>query len=163
MEAVFQRMLSTRPSIAQLWNAVKELPGGPGMFSRLIGQLSPHSGSLGARVLRLEDGGVEVFLKDRRILFGADGSLHVSVLANLAELTTGLAVQYVVDRRGEAVLKSLTIEALAPSMGSVTASCDDLVPVRAGRYSPSLVATIRDDDGVVVARATTTWDVYLGR
>ena len=161
VDAAFQRVLSARPSLSHLWHAVRSLPGGPAMFSRLVSQLSPHSAGLGARVHCLEEGLVEVVLRDRRGLYDMNGTIHAAVLVNLAELVTGLALRYVVDRRGEARLRRISLEVLGAATGEIRATCEDVVPTRVGQHSPTLRACLRNREGEVVANATSLWDVHI--
>ena len=161
VDAVLQRVLATRPSIAQLWHAVRELPGGPAVFSRFISQLSPHTASLGARVRCLEEGLVEIVMRDRRSQYDMNGSVHAAVLTNLAEMTSGLAIRYVVDRRGEARLSRISLEIVASAVGEVHATCEDLIPRGVGQHAPTLRVCLRDTNGVVVANATTLWNIRV--
>ena len=164
MDAVFQRVMDTRPSLSHFWNAIRSVPGGPNLFSRLIAQLSPHTSTLGAKVSCLEEGLVEVVVKTRRSQCDMNGDVHPAVLVNLAELTTGLAIRYVSDRRGDARLSRISLEVLDSARGELFATCEDTAPRAVGRHAPTMRATIRDSDGVVVAYATALWEmrIYAG-
>ena len=161
MDALIQRLLATRPSLGQLWHALRSLPGGPAIFSRFIAQISPQSAVLGAQVEVLEEGRVELSVTPKRSFLNAEGDVHAAVLINIAELASGLAVRYVTDLRGDATLKRIELECCAPARGVLTASCDSLVPVRQGTHHSTLHTTVRDADGAVVARVTSLWIIAI--
>jgi len=62
------------------------------VFSRILGLTIPYTGSIKAHVELLEPGHAIVFMKDRRCVRNHLDSIHAIALANLAELSTGLAM-----------------------------------------------------------------------
>jgi acyl-coenzyme A thioesterase PaaI-like protein len=119
----------------------------------------PYTGTLSARVEELSAGDATVTLQDRRGIRNHLGSIHAIALANLGEVTSGLAmltslpagVRGIVTRFEVVYLKKargrLTARSVAPSF-PVTETADLAVE-----------AEIADAGGNVVARARATWRV----
>lgn len=161
MAPLMQRLMETRPSVAQLWNGLRAVPGGPATFSRLIGKMAPYTGTIGARVKTLETGHCEVELPDRKAVRNHLNCLHAIALMNLGEVATGLAVLYSVDGAGRGIISSLKMDYLKKARGPITATCDAEIPTRPGRHDISAEALLRNTDGEVVAKAYATWRITI--
>src|SRR5690606_14314022 len=75
-----------------LWDRLGGSAPGRWLFSKLVGLAVPSSGSIGARVESLSPGRVVLSLRDRRRVRQHLGSVHAIALANLAELSSGMAM-----------------------------------------------------------------------
>ena len=149
-----------------LWSRLAPLPGGPLLFSRLLGRHVPYSGTLGARVERLEAGHAVVSLRDRRKVRNHLGSIHAVALTNLGELAGGLAALTGIPPGIRGIVLRLETEYLAKARGRLEAEARWNPP--SGELLGSdekgetwVESVIRDREGVEVARVRALW--RLGR
>src|SRR4029453_15485186 len=85
------KSLSSGTGLANLWTKLSPLPGGSWLFRRALACMVPWSGSIGAHKRALEPGYARVELRDHRGVRNHLRSVHAIALANLGEVTTGLA------------------------------------------------------------------------
>lgn len=151
------RSVSSR--IRALWVRLAPLPGGKVIFSRLLGLMVPYTGSIGCRVQELRPGYARVELRERRRVRNHLGSVHAVALANLAEVTSGLAVIAALPEGARGILTALSIEYVKKARGRLVAECAyEIGDWRtAADHEPE--AIIRDAAGDVVARATPRWRI----
>jgi acyl-coenzyme A thioesterase PaaI-like protein len=139
------------------WERLRALPLGKRLFSLLLGRLVPYTGSIRPRVEVLRPGHATVVLRDRRRVRNHLGSVHAVALANLAELSTGLALNYALPPDARSILKGLCVEYHRKARGTLTATCDAPVPESSEQREYALEAVIRDPAGEVVATARVRW------
>jgi acyl-coenzyme A thioesterase PaaI-like protein len=148
--------------LLRLWKRLGSVPGGRGLFSRLLGRMVPYTGSLGARLVELEPGRAVATLSDRKRVRNHLGSIHAVALVNLGEMTTGLAVLSALPASIRGIVTGLSAVYLHKARGPLTASADvralglDQV---AETTEVQAVAEIFNGDGQVVARVTASWKV----
>ena len=87
-----QTQESPGAQLQTLWLRLSPFPGGRWIFSKILGWKIPSTGGLGATIVTLEPGHVKVQLRERRSVRNHLQSIHAIALANLGELTTGLAL-----------------------------------------------------------------------
>lgn len=149
----------TDPSnlIRQMWTRLRSLPGGPRIFSLLLSRMVPYTGTISPQVEELREGYARVSMRDRRGLRNHLRSLHAVAIMNLAEVTSGLALSYVLPSDARAILTGLSIEYLKKARGTLSAECSLNIPSTAERQEYEFLTVVRDAEGDAVAEARARW------
>ena len=137
--------------IRSSWDRLSRLPGGPRLFSLLVGRAAPYTGSIGARVVTLERGRSVVVMRDHRRLRNHLRSVHAIALANLAELTGNVALAYTMPDGARFIVAGFRITYLKKARGTITGRCTCPVPETADRQEYEVPVTLHDATGDVVA------------
>lgn len=148
---------SPEGTIRRQWEKWSSRPGGRRMFSFLLGRLVPYTGTIGARVEELKPGYARAVLRDRRRVRNHLRSVHAIALMNLAELVSGLALNFALPADARSILKGLSIEFLKKARGTLTGEAAAPVPQSNEEREFEIEATIRDEAGDVVATARARW------
>jgi len=136
------------------WDRLQAVPGGPRLFSRLVGMAAPYTGSIGAHVAELGYGHARVTLRDRRAVRNHLQSVHAIALANLAEMTGNLAVAYSLPDDARFIVAGMTIDYVKKARGTITGVCECDIPDTSERREIEVPVTMLDASGDEVARAT---------
>ena len=139
------------------WGRLRRLPAGDRLFSWLLGRMVPYSGSIGAVVRELAPGHARVELADRRKVRNHLASIHAVALMNLAELSTGLALNTGLPEDARAILTRLTIEYGKKARGTLTSECSIEPPKTNEKREVEVEAVVRNAAGDVVAKAAARW------
>lgn len=111
-------------TILTQWKICSKLPAGRWAFSKLLGFFVPYTGSIGASVLTLRPGHCKTSLSDRRAVRNHLGSIHAAALANLGEMTLGLAMTALQPKNGRFIPVRLETDYLKKSRGTLTCQVD---------------------------------------
>ncbi len=148
------RQSGSKNTIRAQWDALSRLPGGKLLFSKLVGQFAPYTGTIGAVVEDVRVGYARVALADRRAVRNHLQCVHAVALVNLAELTGNLALAYSLPDDARFIVAGLSIEYKKKARGALTAISEPEVPTSSERREIPIVVSIRNIDGDEVAVAT---------
>jgi uncharacterized protein (TIGR00369 family) len=135
------------------WDRLHALPGGARLFTRIVGEAAPYTGTMGARVVELRDGYCRTVLPDRHRVRNHLRSIHAIALCNLAELTANAAMAYSLPDEARFIVAGLSIEYLKKARGDIEGEATCEVPESAERLEYAVPVTMRDRQGEVVATA----------
>jgi acyl-coenzyme A thioesterase PaaI-like protein len=140
------------------WKRLQGIPAGKWIFSRLVGWMVPYSGSVRPWIRELRPGYARVEMKDRRAIRNHLNSIHALALANLGELTSGLAMSAALGPTVRGIPTSLSIEFLKKARGTLVAESTVATPAAVKEpVDHEVTASIADLSGEVVARVTVRW------
>ena len=144
-------------TLRDVYARLSPIPGGKGLFSRMIGFMAPYTGTIGARVEELKPGYSRIRMRDRRRVRNHLRSVHAMALCNLAEVSTGLALLFGLPDGSRGILTGFSIRYLKKARGTLTATCRCDPPDTNERQEYEVRGEITNQDGVVVAEATAHW------
>jgi acyl-coenzyme A thioesterase PaaI-like protein len=144
-------------TLRHTWERLSKLPGGKRLFDRLLGLANPYTGSIDPHFLELGPGHVKVAMQDRRAVRNHVSSVHAIALANLGEMSTGLALMAGLPDDARAIITRLELDYLKKARGELVAECRCTPPTSSQRQEVECRSEIRDRDGQVVARARAVW------
>ena len=145
--------------LLSMWNRCHGLPFGAALFGVILSNTVPYSGTIGARVIELAPGRARIALRDRRAVRNHLGSVHAVALANLGELTSGLALTVALPAGTRAIVLSLGTEYPKKARGTITATSDVTLPPIAVETEHLVHAELRDEANEVVAHTTVRWRI----
>ncbi len=145
--------------LAALWARLARLPGGKRVFSWLLGWMVPYTGTIRPRVVELRPGYAKIEMRDRRAVRNHLSSVHAIALANLAEVTSGLAVTTGLPPTARGIPTALSITFLKKARGVLTAEAHCDLPDASREADHEFESVISDASGQVVARAMVRWHI----
>lgn len=148
-------------TLRRLWRWARRVPFGPWVISRVLGTFVPYAGSVRPNIVELQPGHVRLTMSDRRAVRNHLRSVHAIALANLAEMTTGLAVTISLRDNQRAILTDFSIKFLKKARGTVASVCRFEVPTDFVEGDLHVPVELLDPAGVVVATASATWRIGL--
>ena len=154
------RFTSPTSLIKNTWGKLKKVPSGNIIFSKIVGQAIPYTGSISPIVQKIENGCASVILRDRRAVRNHLDSIHAIALANVGEFTTGLSVISQLNEKAKAILVRIEVDYLKKARGDVTAEAISQIPNDLTQDTDfKIVANISNLQNEVVCRVTATWRV----
>lgn len=146
--------------IQEGWERFNKIPGGNKIFSAIVGQFIPYTGSISPLVQKIHAGQAIVSLRDKRKVRNHLDSIHAIALANLGEFTTGLSVISQLHNDAKAILVKIEVEYLKKARGDLTAEAHSEVPQNFTQDTNILVsAKIRNLQNEVVTVVNATWRI----
>lgn len=143
------------------WNRLNSLPGGRWIFNQFLRRFNPYSGSIHPKVLKLRPGYAKIELKDRRQIRNHLNSIHALALANLGELTSGLALLSALPDNGRGIPIKISTEYFKKARGKLVAESKADLPVIDKSINFEASSEILDQQGDVVARTIVNWRLGL--
>ncbi len=143
--------------IRSLWDRWHSKPGGKRVFSLVLGRMVPYTGSIRPRVEELRSGYCRIVMHDRRAVRNHLESVHAIALANLGEVTSGLAMIYSLPGEARGIVTAISVQYLKKARGTLTAECNTGQPDWRTPAEHAVTAEIRDEANDVVCKVTATW------
>jgi len=143
--------------LRNVWGRLGGSAFGRWVFGRLFSLVVPYSGTVSPRFLELSPGHARIAMDDRRGVRNHLASIHALALANLAEMTTGVALGFGMPDGMRSILTRISVEWVKKSRGTITATCDAPIPEAGVSKEHGVEAVLTDEAGDVVARATAYW------
>jgi len=150
-------MAASVTTLRAWWSRFRDLPGVPWLFSRLFGLAIPYSGSVRPQIHVLQPGRAVIAMRDRRAVRNHLASVHAIALANLAEMTTGLALGYGLPEGMRTILVRVECEFLKKARGTITAACDAPVLAEIVEKEFLVESILTNEAGDVVAKGRAVW------
>ena len=108
-------------------------------------------------MLALEPGFARIELRDRPRLRNHLNSIHAIALANLGELTSGLAMTTVLPAGVKAIVTGIQIDYAKKARGRITAESRVALPKLKTETEHVVRAEMRDEADAVVAQLAVRW------
>lgn len=140
--------------VKSLWDGLTKVPFGSDLFSKMVGQAAPYTGSMGARVRELRKGYAKVTLADRRAVRNHLNCVHAIALTNLAELTGNVAVSYTLPDDARFIVAGLSIKYLKKARGEIIGECHCPIIESSERQTYKVEVSLKNRSGEEVATAT---------
>jgi acyl-coenzyme A thioesterase PaaI-like protein len=119
--------------------------------------MAPYTGTMGAQVLELEPGRAIVQLRDRAKVRNHLRSIHAIALANLGELSSGLAATAALPQGVRGIPNRITIDYHKKARGTLTATGTATIPEFSDETTVNAEAQIRNAEGELVTTVTVQW------
>jgi acyl-coenzyme A thioesterase PaaI-like protein len=158
MTPVFKLLDLSRGNIVRdAWDKLARVPKGNVLYSRLLGRLIPYTGTIPSLVEELGGGKATVSMRDVPGVRNHLRSIHAVALANLGELATGLALNYMLPPRARCILTALRMDYVKKARGQLRARAWFDIPEWGPHQEVHVRGEIVDPKGEVVAKVSATW------
>ena len=137
------------------------MPAGIWLFNLFLRIFNPYSGSIRSTVKELRPGYVKIELRDRRRIRNHLNSIHALALANLGELTSGLALLSSLPDNIRGIPTKISTEYYKKARGKLIAECHIEIPQELSSLKETMdyevTAEVVDTEGNVVSRTVVSW------
>ncbi|HFC93605.1 MAG TPA: DUF4442 domain-containing protein [Leucothrix mucor] len=158
INATNKQLMATEQRLIVLWKRFGGSVVGRWIFDRLLCYNVPYSGSISPQVKKLSPGFAEVWMQDKRKLRNHLHCIHAIALANLGELTSGLAMVAALSPSTRAIVSHIEMEYIKKARGTLTAAGVAKPPENITKPTRVLVhAEIENQQGEIVAVAHVMW------
>ena len=167
MLATLKRLPKNANFLLEVWTKLHNLPGGMAVFKQLLARVVPYSATINPEIIGFRPGYAKLRMRDRRGVRNHLNSIHAIALANLAELTSGLALNSNVPSGYRAILKSFSIDYLKKARGTIVAESTApdwesiFDPANSEKFELTVDVEARNTEGECVTRARALW--LIGR
>ena len=149
-------MPGAESKILDRWNRAKGSSLRRWLFSRGVGRFAPYTGTIGARIEKLEPGRSIVTMRDRKAVRNHLDSVHAVALTNLVELGGSLSIIASLPPDTRMIPVRLEIDFVKKGRGLMTAEASCVIPDSNEKAELPATVVIRDDLGDEVARGRVT-------
>ncbi|HUP88053.1 MAG TPA: DUF4442 domain-containing protein [Longimicrobiales bacterium] len=149
--------ISPAAALLQWWARLKNVPGGRALFGLILKRGIPYTATIKPEVARVEPGFARVEVEDRRRIRNHLNSIHAIALANLGELSGGLAMTATLPPSVRGILTGLRAEYHKKARGRLASECRCSIPVVTGTVDFEVQSFITDASGDRVATITALW------
>ncbi len=137
--------------------ALRKVPFGDFLFTLMVKQMIPYTGSVNPRVEVLEPGFARISIVQKRRLEQHLGSIHAIALMNVAEFASGAAMTTALPAGYSGIVTHIGIDYFKKARGKVTAESRPELPDLTVEGEYDFFSTLTDASGAMVARATVRW------
>ncbi len=153
-----KKLESAGEQLFSLWQKLENKPAGKWLFNRIIAWKIPYSGSIKAQVTDLSAGKCQVSLKFRKANTNHLNSVHALALANLGELTSGLAMLCGLPSTIRGIVTQINTEYVKKARGHLIAIADVTMPeVTEAKTEHWIQANIYDQQQDIVTIVKVRW------
>ena len=143
--------------IREAWDKLAKLPKGNIIYSRLLARIVPYSGTIPFVVESLGESHATLRMPDTPKVRNHLNSIHAIAMANLGELSTGLALNYALPPKARCILVSLRMDYVKKARGQLKSSTHFDHPEWGPHQEIVVHGDITDAKGDVVAKVAATW------
>jgi len=147
-------------SILKYWNYAKTTALGRKIFSLLIGFYVPYSGSVSPSIEELSVGKAVLSIREKWFIRNHLKSVHAIALANIGELSSGLAMLGSIPSNCRGIVKNINIEYIKKARGKITAKGS---APEVGNITETVekiaVAEMFDSSNELVAKVEVLWQL----
>jgi acyl-coenzyme A thioesterase PaaI-like protein len=145
--------------LRRTWRRLSAKPGGKWLFSKLFSRFIPYSGSVAPEILELSPGRAVIAIEERRRVRNHLRSVHAIALANLGEMSTGLALGFGMPAGTRSILVRFSCEFLKKGRGRLVATAEAPAVASAETRDYEVTSLICDESGETVAKTVAVWKV----
>jgi len=141
----------------RLYQQYSHWPFGKFLFNCFVRWYVPYSGTIYPYIQELKEGSATVSMREKRIIRNHLRSIHAMALANLAELTSGLALLSTLAPDMRAILIGFDIQYLKKARGKLVAHSEFQAPKSKDKKEVLVQVSVKNEMGDLVCQAHAKW------